>query len=190
LNPCTPVRDNLLITGAPGVGKTTLIISLLPHLMVYRPEGFFTREIREQGVRAGFELVSLSGSSMVLAHTGIRSHERVGKYGVDIDGFDRYLETLRGALPRHGLVIIDEIGKMEMFSVKFRELVTDVLDGTTPLIATISRSGDSFTEQIKTRRDVRLVTLTRANRGGMTGELLPVIREMIGNSGPDPEKDS
>jgi nucleoside-triphosphatase len=171
------------------VGKTTLIISLLPHLQVYRPAGFFTREIREQGVRAGFELVSLSGASMVLAHTGMRSRGRVGKYGVDIDGFDRYLETIRGSLSRHGLVIIDEIGKMEVLSMQFRELVTDVLDGDVPLLATITRRGDPFTERIKERPDVRLVDLTRTNRGGMTGVILPVIREMMGNAKGDWEKD-
>jgi nucleoside-triphosphatase len=181
--------DNLLLTGAPGVGKTTLIISLLPHLQEYRPVGFFTREIREQGIRAGFELVSLSGTSMVLAHTGIRSREQVGKYGVDIEGFDRYLETLRGDLVRGGLVVIDEIGKMEMVSVNFRGLASDVLDGTTPLLATIARGGDPFIERIKTRPDVRLVELTRTNRGGMTEELLPVIREMMENPGPGREMD-
>ena len=173
---------NLLITGDPGVGKTTLIVSLLPHLRVYRPAGFFTREIRDKGVRAGFELISLSGPSMVLAHTGIRSPDRVGKYGVDINGFDRYLETLRGSLTDHGLVIIDEIGKMEVLSVKFRELVTDILDGDVPLLATIGRRGDAFTERIKKRPDVRLVELTRTNRGGIAGAILPVIREMMANA--------
>ncbi len=172
--------DNLLVTGLPGVGKTTLIISLLPYLSAYRPAGFFTREIREGGVRKGFELVSLSGGSLVLAHTGIAGRERVGKYGVDTGGFRPYIEQLRGTLTGHGLVIFDEIGKMEVLSGEFRELVADVLDGKIPLFATIARKGDHFIEGIKGRPDVRLVEITRTNRQGMAQELLPVIRAMMG----------
>jgi nucleoside-triphosphatase len=172
--------DNLLVTGLPGVGKTTLIISLLPYLSVYRPAGFFTREIREGGIRKGFELVSLTGGSLVLAHTGIAGRERVGKYGVDTEGFRRYIEQLKGTLTGHGLIIFDEIGKMEVLSAEFRELVADVLDGKIPLLATIARKGDRFIEGIKGRPDVRLVEITRTNREGMAGELLPVIRAMMG----------
>jgi len=179
LNESTPAADKLLVTGLPGVGKTTLVISLLPSLHVYRPAGFYTREIREGGIRKGFELVSLSGGTLVLAHTGITGRERVGKYGVDTEGFCRYIEQLRGALPGHGLVIFDEIGKMEVLSGEFRELVTDVLGGKIPLLATISRKGDPFIEGIKARADVTLVEITRDNREGMAGALLPVIRAMV-----------
>jgi nucleoside-triphosphatase len=185
LNQSTPAADNLLVTGLPGVGKTTLIISLLPYLRVYRPAGFYTREIREAGIRKGFELVSLSGGSLVLAHTGIAGRERVGKYGVDTGEFCRYIEQLRGSLPGHGLVIFDEIGKMEVLSREFRELVNDVLDNKTPLLATISKKGDSFIEGIKGRRDVALVEITRDNREGMAGELLPVIRAMMRKAASD-----
>jgi nucleoside-triphosphatase len=177
--------ENLLITGVPGVGKTTLIISLLAHLRVYRPAGFFTREIREGSIRKGFELVSLSGVSLVLAHTGITGRERVGKYGVDTEGFCRYIEQLRRSLPGHGLVIFDEIGKMEVLSSEFRELVTDVLEDNTPLLATISKKGDSFIEGIKGRTDVALVEITRDNRDGMAAELLPVIRAMMRKAASD-----
>ena len=179
MNQSDPAPDNLLVTGPPGVGKTTLIISLLPYLRVYRPAGFFTREIRVGGIRKGFELVSLSGESLMLAHTGIAGRERVGKYGVDKEGFHRYIEQLRGSLPGRGLVIFDEIGKMEVLSGEFRELVTDVLDGKTPLLATIARKGDHFIEGIKERPDVALVEITRDNREGMAGGLLPVIRAMV-----------
>jgi nucleoside-triphosphatase len=180
LNQSTTAPKNLLVTGLPGVGKTTFIISLLPHLREYRPSGFYTREIREGGVRAGFELVSMSGESLVLAHTGITSRERVGKYGVDIDNFRQYIEHFRASLTGHGLVIFDEIGKMEVLSREFRELVTEVLDGRTPLLATIARKGGPFIERIKGRADVRLVEITRNNREGMAGVMLPVIREMMG----------
>jgi nucleoside-triphosphatase len=179
LNQSNSAPANLLITGSPGVGKTTLVISLLPYLRVYRPAGFFTREIREGGIRKGFELVSLSGGLLVLSHTGITARERVGKYGVDTEGFRRYIEQLRGTLTGHGVVIFDEIGKMEVLSAEFRELVADVLEDKTPLLANISKKGDSFIEGIKGRTDVALVEITRDNRDGMAAELLPVIRAMI-----------
>ncbi|MBP1929539.1 nucleoside-triphosphatase [Methanolinea mesophila] len=189
MNPDIPSPGNLLVTGPPGVGKTTLIISLLPYLELYRPVGFYTREIREGSVRTGFELVSLSGGTMLLAHTSIRSRDRVGRYGVDVVGFRGYIEGLRESLPGHGMVVIDEIGKMEVLSREFREMLLDVLDRPTPLLATIARKGDHFIERIKERPDVCIIGITRENRGELTGTLLPVIRAMMVQAGTGfPEK--
>ena len=73
-------RKNLLITGLPGVGKTTLMKRISEALMDLNPVGFYTEEIREEGIRKGFELVSLDGRRAILSHTDIRSPYRVGKY--------------------------------------------------------------------------------------------------------------
>ena len=79
---------NLLITGNPGVGKTTVLVWLAKNLAEYHPVGFITREIREEGVRKGFVLVSCSGQKRVLAHVDISSRARVGKYKIDLAGFE------------------------------------------------------------------------------------------------------
>jgi len=84
----SPIKKNLLITGLPGVGKTTLIKKLSEALKGFHPIGFYTEEIREEGVRGGFELIDLDGRRGLLSHRDIRSPYKVGQYRVDIKGFE------------------------------------------------------------------------------------------------------
>jgi nucleoside-triphosphatase THEP1 len=118
---------NLLLTGRPGVGKTTVVqavVGLFPGEL----GGFFTEEIRERGTRRGFSISSVEGESAVMAHADLRSPVRVGKYGVDVAAFERIaLPALRGAIQRKQIIVIDEIGKMELVSRNFFEAVREAL---------------------------------------------------------------
>ena len=155
---------NILITGRPGVGKTTVINKLAERLQEYHPQGFYTREIREAGVRKGFTLIDLAGSQFVLAHVDYPRRWRVGKYGVDIASFDRYLRArdFRGSDSQ--LIIVDEIGKMECFSDVFVQMITGLLDSEKSIIATIAEKGGRSIQNIKSRRDIHLIDLTIDNR--------------------------
>ena len=114
-----------LLTGGPGVGKTTIIKRALERARI-SAGGFFTEEIRAVGVRQGFRIVTLDGESATLSHTDIGSPYRVGKYGVDIEALERVgVAAIREAVRQHELVVIDEIGKMELFSSVFKEAVEE-----------------------------------------------------------------
>jgi nucleoside-triphosphatase len=167
---------NLLITGPPGVGKTTLIRELCDALRPACPAGFYTQEIRRQGVRTGFELISLDGRRGVLAHVDTAGPARVGRYGVDVVGFERFLETIDFFAKRHQLVIVDEIGKMECFSAEFRALLGKLLDSEKPVVATIALKGGGIIEQTKRRSDVTLFNITRRNRERLLSELLAALQ--------------
>ncbi|RMI14384.1 MAG: NTPase [Calditrichaeota bacterium] len=171
--------DNLLITGPPGVGKTTLIRRLAQALKTYRPVGFYTEEIREGGVRKGFALVDFSGRRSVLSHVDIRSPYRVGKYGVDLPALEAFLEGIDFSRSPRPLCIIDEIGKMECFSPRFRQLVTGLLDSPKPVVATIAVKGGGFIAEVKRRPDIRLITLSRENRDRVLEELIQSLRAML-----------
>ena len=82
-----------LITGKPGVGKTTLVQKIIELMRLAKMTGFFTVEIRYMGSRLGFELQSLNGESRTLAHVEIDSQHRVGRYGVDTKGFEEFLKS-------------------------------------------------------------------------------------------------
>ncbi|MBD3402682.1 NTPase [candidate division GN15 bacterium] len=167
-------RNNILITGSPGVGKTTIIQRLFDRLSARHAVGFYTREMREHGRRVGFELVSHDNRHTVLSHVDIDSSYRVGKYGVDLSGFERFLDQV--ALDAgNGPVIIDEIGKMECFSETFLALVRDLLDSQRAVVATIAAKGGGAIAEIKHRPDCSLVTVTRDNRDRLPAKLADML---------------
>jgi nucleoside-triphosphatase len=159
------MASHILITGLPGVGKTTLIRKLVERLTEYRPAGFYTEEIRnERGTREGFRLVTLCGRQLVLSHVRHPGPHRVSRYGVDVAGFERLLEELDLRHSPSSLIIIDEIGKMECFSRKFCSLVETLLDSETSVIATVAEKGGGLVAQVKQRRDLRLMKVSPTNR--------------------------
>ncbi len=138
-----------------------------------RAGGFYTEEIRSQGVRQGFRLVTLDGRSTTLAHIDIHSPYRVSKYGVDLDSLDRIgISALNQAAQQHDLVIIDEIGKMELFSANFRETVLQIIDSGKKVLGTIMLTPNPWADATKRRPQVTLVEVTRANHQQVLAELL------------------
>ena len=157
------VQKNILITGYPGVGKTTLIIKVANRLKAYNPIGFYTEEIRKTGRRLGFKLVSFDGCENVLAHVDIQSQHRVSKYRVDIEGFNKFLDKINFEITDSQLVIVDEIGKMECYSKKFQNLMIQLLNSNKPVIATIALKGSGFIKQVKERKDIIKLEVTQVN---------------------------
>jgi nucleoside-triphosphatase len=140
---------NLLITGPPGVGKSTLIRGFCKALASHRLAGFLTREIRSTSGRWGFELVSLEGHTALLAHADLISPFRVGRYGVDVEGFERFLQAIPFLAPHNAVVVIDEIGNMECFSARFQETAQSLLDADRRVIATVAMRGGGFIADVK-----------------------------------------
>ncbi|KPJ49347.1 hypothetical protein AMJ40_05790 [candidate division TA06 bacterium DG_26] len=168
--------SNILITGSPGVGKTTVIQRVLREFKI-EAGGFYTQELRIEGRRVGFELCTLEGKKGVLAHTDMRSTFRVGKYGVDPAELERLgVEAVSRAIEAGILVVIDEIGKMELHSRNFREKVIEALDSSSPVLATIGPQPLPFLQKIKSRHDVALIEVTRENRNLLVNEIGRLIR--------------
>jgi nucleoside-triphosphatase len=164
--------NHILITGVPGSGKTTLFRRLVDEFQDLNPVGFYTAEIRQGKSRKGFRLCGLDGRSGTLAHVDLRTGYRVGKYGVDVDGFEAFLERLPFSTLRTGLVMIDEIGKMECLSDRFAEILKAVFESNSRLVATIALKGGGLIAQLKCRPDVRLFELTRENQDELFNRLV------------------
>ena len=156
--------DKTLITGKPGVGKTTLVQKIIKRMRSANMAGFYTAEIRSKGSRLGFELQGLNGKRRTLAHVDIQSRHRVGKYGVHTGGVEEFLEKLDLMNPDVELIVIDEIGKMELFSNRFRSLVCNVLNSDKQVLASIPIKGNEFIQGIKQRVDIHLFEVTHGNR--------------------------
>jgi nucleoside-triphosphatase len=162
---------NLLLTGRPGVGKTTLVRRVLERLPRVPVSGFYTVEIRSEGRRVGFRVVTLTGQESLLAHVEIRSRHRVGRYGVDVTAFEQVALPGLTPGPHTCLIVIDEIGKMECFSPAFREAVVRALEADTPVLATVALRGNRFIEGLKARKDVTVVEIKPTNRDRLVEEL-------------------
>jgi nucleoside-triphosphatase len=175
---------HILITGLPGVGKTTLIRKLVKHLAEHNPAGFYTEEIRDpQGTREGFRLVTLCGRQLVLSHIRHPGPYRVSRYGVDVQGFEQLLAELDLRHAQSRLIMIDEIGKMECLSRKFEEEVTRLMDAPNVLVATVALKGEGFIRQVKHRPDCRLVTVTSENRDSLVNDLLSEVQHRLRKGG-------
>ena len=152
-----------LLTGKPGTGKTSLIKQAVSELKV-NAGGFYTEEIRSQGTRLGFKLVTLDGQETILAHVNISSCFRVSKYGVDVESLDRVgVSALSQAVRQRDLVVVDEIGKMELFSANFRETVLEMIGSGKRVLGTIMLVPNPWADAIKRQPQVNLVEVTRTN---------------------------
>ena len=152
-----------LLTGRPGTGKTSLIKQVVAELKV-KAGGFYTEEMRSRGTRLGFRLITLDGDQAVLSHIDFDKLYRVGKYGVDIDSLDRVgVSALQRAARQADLVVIDEIGKMELLSANFREAVQQIISSDKRVLGTIMLNSNPWADAIKRQPQVNLAEVTRAN---------------------------
>lgn len=158
----------ILLTGQPGVGKTTAIKSIIS-LLGPRAGGFYTREVRARGQRTGFELVTLDGRIVWLAS---RSPAKIfeeevpfGKYRVNLRAIESFgIPALRRAVKAGQVVVIDEIGPMEIVSELFCQTVLEILATDLPVLGTIVQRSHPFADQIRAHPRVQIRLVTLANR--------------------------
>ncbi|XP_036211035.1 cancer-related nucleoside-triphosphatase isoform X2 [Myotis myotis] len=182
---------HVFLTGPPGVGKTTLIQKASEVLKSsgVPVDGFYTQEVRQGGRRIGFDVVTLSGLRGPLSRVGAGPPPgtrecRVGQYVVDLASFEQLalpvLDAGAGSSPGPRVCVIDEVGKMELFSQPFTRAVRQTLaaPGTVVLGTIPVPKGKplAFVEEIRSRADVQVFSVTKENRN----HLLPdIVRSVM-----------
>ncbi|MCK4221602.1 MAG: AAA family ATPase [Dehalococcoidia bacterium] len=163
----------LLLAGRPGTGKTFLIREAIAESKT-KAGGFYTEEIRLGGLRQGFGITSLDGQHAVLAHVSISSQYQVSKYKIDIGSLDRVgVGAIRQALSEQcDLIVIDEIGKMELLSPQFREAVWQAINSGKKVLGSVVLGPHPFADEIKNHPEVKMLSVTSSNHGQVMGKIL------------------
>jgi len=169
--------NNILLTGAPSSGKTTVIKKIVERLPC-PANGFYTQEERKGGKRVGFLMKTLDGKQGYLAHQDIQSPFNIRRYRVSVGNIEDI--AVPAIIPRKGAVIIlDEIGKMECFSEAFKKAALAALAARNIVIGTITLGGDDFIQEIKQRRDSEVIEVTLENRHVLPDEMLERITHLL-----------
>jgi nucleoside-triphosphatase len=158
------MKSAYLVTGEPGIGKTTLIRQVVSTMRL-RAAGFYTEDLRTAGLREGFRIVTLDGRMALLASAGHPGPVRVSKYGVDVEELDRVaVAAMRSGMERGHVIVADEIGRMQLYSRAFRQTVLEAVHDGYPLLGTIMCGRNPYADRIKKQRNVEVLNLTHENR--------------------------
>jgi nucleoside-triphosphatase len=174
----------ILLTGRPGVGKTTTVSRVFEHYSKkgFRIEGLTTREVRDGSARTGFMITDLSsGQEGWLAKKDVGTGPRVGSYVVVSDdlekiGVNALERSMNGTAD---LVIVDEIGPMEMTSVSFRNNISRVLNGRKTVVATV-KFGSRYPEVEDTWKRSLHWEITKENRGSIYRRIIRQVDDWVG----------
>jgi nucleoside-triphosphatase len=157
----------ILLSGPPKIGKTTIAEQLIKPY-----SGFYTDEILKQGKRVGFAIRTFSGKTGILSHIDFKSRLKVGRYRVSLTDLEEMaLPEIEEGIKKKEIILIDEIGKMELFSEKFKNMVLKTLDSDACFLGTIIYTNRPWTDQLKSRPEVELFEVTADNRDRLVGEL-------------------
>ncbi|XP_037721930.1 nucleoside-triphosphatase THEP1 [Drosophila subpulchrella] len=184
------ILTTVLITGPPGVGKTTLIRKICSNLRDKKHllQGFYTEEVRGEGVsqRIGFDVVTLEGKRGILARENPEDKLRrpkVGKYSVFVQDFEYLtlpLLDIKNSQSEPDLLVIDEVGKMELFSKRFESAMVDLLKKKRALLVTIpEKSSLPLVEQLRKVPSSILYQVTKSNRNTLAGEITDLITKSL-----------
>jgi len=171
----------IFITGRPGIGKTTVLLRAVDVLKTrgYRVGGMISHEVREGGVRVGFEIVDFeTGRKGWLAHVNQPTGPQVSKYRVNLHDLNAIgTNSIFTATANADVIVVDEIGPMELFSSAFKEAVAQVIGSEKPVLGTVHyRARDPLITAIRAREDAEVLEVTYENRRSLHNLIIMKLR--------------
>lgn len=177
-------KPAILLTGHPGAGKTTAVRKIL-ELTKEHCGGFYTREVLSNDSRVGFEIITLDGETVALAtknqDISFAAEITFGAYKVNLDAINVVaVPSIERAVKEKRIVVIDEIGPMEIFSEAFRKMVMTVLNLSNVLVfGTIVERPNPFADLVKAHPRAIVKTITIENREELTSNIYLELRKYL-----------
>lgn len=169
------MTNNWILTGEPGIGKTTVIQRTVSQLRGdgITVAGIIAPERRSEGGRTGFDIASLDGSIVrQMASRDWTEEPKIGAYGVDVQAIDTVTESVLPPARRHAdVVVIDEIGPMQTRSDRFVAEVRETIAATVPTLVSIKQAGLSDRLRMVGANEFTPIEVTEDNREELPDQL-------------------
>ena len=169
------MAKNVFITGIPGVGKTTLLKKLAHDLSMLVIKGFYKEKIVEEDSIRGYRVISFDFHDQILAHLFIEGPNKMDGFGINVEGFEKFILPQFQNIAMVDLFIFDEIGKMECMSDSFCSGFEQILDAAVPVLATYSHHSAFKFKELKKRKDTTFLQMTSKNRDDIWKQVLLAI---------------
>ncbi|MBN1109552.1 MAG: NTPase [Methanomassiliicoccales archaeon] len=169
------------ITGLPSAGKTNTLIQVIKMLEEEGKKvgGMITEPILDDKKRTGLYVIDwMTKEKGVLAATDIQSKFMVGKFGIDLEVLQKVgVQALLNACEQADIIVIDEVGKIEVESEQFRNAVKEALKTDKPMLLTLhKKSRNPLLQDIRRRDDVRILEVTPINRNLLPYKIMKLMK--------------
>jgi len=174
----------LFLTGCPGVGKTTVLLQIVEALKVKGCSvgGMISREVRSCGDRVGFEILDLSSDRRGwLAHVNQKTGPKIGKYKVNMKDLENIgVSAIEQAVRSMDVVIIDEVGPMELFSEKFQVAIGEAVESGKLVIGVVHwKARSKLVDKVTAREDAKVFTVTVENRTKLPDVIVARVKDHL-----------
>ena len=173
------MKQNFFLTGNPGFGKTTVLKRIIKEIGKDNCVGFYTEEIQEDNERIGFKIYDTDGNQGILASIYLDRDVKIGRYGVDMEVFEKICIPIIKNVDENKVIIIDEIGPMQMLSNEFKDLLCYTMMKENVILGTIFYKDYPWIDEFKSRFSLNLILLDCNNRENIHTEIANEIKNQI-----------
>jgi len=164
----------IAVTGSPGVGISTLVAKVTSGTKL-RVGGVLARDRRYKDRRTGFELLDLSTGMVGILADESGDGPQLGKYRVHLDDLDLIgAQAVENALGCD-LIVVDEVGPMELSSHRFVLAVEKAIASPKPMLVVLHQWSNHRLAK-KIRGSFRVLTVTRENRDSLADEIAKALK--------------